>query len=76
MVITAVGIITAINALVALSKGVVEVGSMIKNAQAEGRDLNAQELKQINDKYDNSFLNLDEAIAKKEAEEKAEGGSG
>jgi hypothetical protein len=76
MVITGVGIITAINALVALTKGMMEVSNMIKNAQAEGRDLNAQELKQINDKYDNSFLNLDEAIAKKEAEEKAEGGSG
>jgi hypothetical protein len=69
MVITGIGIVTAINALVALTKGVMEVSTMIRNAQAEGRDLNAEELKQINDKYDNSFLNLEEAIAKKEKEE-------
>jgi hypothetical protein len=74
MVITGVGIITAINALVALSKGIMEVSGMIQKAQAEGRDLNVEELETIDKKYEDSFINLKEIIEKKKKEEEDNSG--
>ena len=61
-------LIAATTILVNLSVATQKIASVIRLAQTEGRDLSEEEIDKINSSYVNSFIELDEAISKKENE--------
>ena len=60
--------VAATTVLVNLSVVLARVAQIIQLAQAEGREVNKEEMDKINSSYADSFIELNEAIRLKEVE--------
>ena len=61
-------VLSVLSIIVKLTREIQQITNLIITAQREGRDLTVAELELINDKYNDSFISLDEAIAKKKTD--------